>query len=94
MTFVNLIRQPRNSAREILKRQHQTEIFDMLLASSFRVFGVLRRSVSGIVIKESDLFEKFVLGGGPGGQSVNKSRNRVQLTHLPTGIQVCCQDER
>jgi protein subunit release factor B len=57
-------------------------------------FGVLRRNLSGVIISENELLEKFVLGGGPGGQSVNKTRNRVQLTHLPTGIQVCCQDER
>lgn len=54
-----------------------------------------RRVLSNnIFFKDSDLIEKFVLGGGPGGQSVNKSRNKVQLTHLPTGIQVKCQDER
>ena len=36
-------------------------------------------------LRECDLDEKFVRGSGPGGQSVNKSRNKVQLTHKPTG---------
>ena len=36
--------------------------------------------------EESDLVEKFQKGGGPGGQSVNKSSSSVLLTHTPTGI--------
>ncbi len=47
-----------------------------------------------IVIREEDLEEKFVRGGGPGGQSVNKTSNRVQLVHKPTGIAVSCQETR
>lgn len=47
-----------------------------------------------IVIDEKDIVEKFVKGSGPGGQSVNKSANRVQLTHLPTGITISCHEQR
>lgn len=39
-----------------------------------------------VILDESDLEEKFIKGFGPGGQSVNKSSNCVQLKHLPTGI--------
>jgi len=39
-------------------------------------------------LDENDLEEMFVRGGGPGGQSVNKSNNCVVLKHLPTGIVV------
>lgn len=37
------------------------------------------------VFRDVDIIEKFVKGSGPGGQSVNKSSNRVQLKHVPTG---------
>lgn len=47
-----------------------------------------------VVINEDDLEEKFVRGHGPGGQSINKTRNNVQLRHIPTGIFVECQEQR
>jgi len=43
---------------------------------------------------DADLTEKFVRGSGKGGQKVNKTSNCVQLTHVPTGIAVNCQDSR
>eukprot|EP00603_Paraphysomonas_imperforata_P006386 CAMPEP_0114421726 /NCGR_PEP_ID=MMETSP0103-20121206/5232_1 /TAXON_ID=37642 ORGANISM="Paraphysomonas imperforata, Strain PA2" /NCGR_SAMPLE_ID=MMETSP0103 /ASSEMBLY_ACC=CAM_ASM_000201 /LENGTH=200 /DNA_ID=CAMNT_0001590267 /DNA_START=157 /DNA_END=759 /DNA_ORIENTATION=+ len=45
-------------------------------------------------LDENTLVEKFVKGTGPGGQSVNKTRNCVQLTHSPTGISVQCHQQR
>ncbi|PIL30526.1 hypothetical protein GSI_07226 [Ganoderma sinense ZZ0214-1] len=45
-------------------------------------------------LKEEDLEESFVRGSGPGGQSVNKTENNVQLLHKPTGIRVSCQETR
>ncbi|KAK6203138.1 RF-1 domain-containing protein [Scheffersomyces amazonensis] len=47
------------------------------------------------LIKEEEIDEKFIKGGrGPGGQKINKSNSKVQLTHLPTGIVVTCQYSR
>lgn len=43
---------------------------------------------------EKDIVEKFVLSSGPGGQNVNKVATCVVLKHLPTGIQVKCQEAR
>ncbi|ESK96917.1 hypothetical protein Moror_6495 [Moniliophthora roreri MCA 2997] len=45
-------------------------------------------------LKEEDIQESFVRGSGPGGQSVNKTENNVQLLHKPTGIRVSCQETR
>ncbi|GLB35391.1 putative RF-1 domain containing protein [Lyophyllum shimeji] len=45
-------------------------------------------------LKEEDLEETFVRGSGPGGQSINKTENNVQLLHIPTGIRVSCQETR
>ncbi|EIW60830.1 uncharacterized protein TRAVEDRAFT_36415 [Trametes versicolor FP-101664 SS1] len=45
-------------------------------------------------LKEADLEESFVRGSGPGGQSVNKTENNVQLLHKPTGLRVACQETR
>ena len=43
---------------------------------------------------ESDIDEQFIRSGGKGGQNVNKTSTCVYLKHLPTGIEVRCQQER
>ena len=45
-------------------------------------------------IREADLVEKFIRSGGCGGQNVNKVATCVYLKHLPTGVEVKCQQER
>ena len=54
----------------------------------------LRHRMNELGIREQDLEEKFVLGGGKGGQKVNKSSTCVQLKHLESGIEVKCQKTR
>lgn len=43
---------------------------------------------------ESDLEEKFIRSGGPGGQKVNKASTCVYLKHIPTGLTVKVQTSR
>lgn len=45
-------------------------------------------------IREEDLDEKFVRGGGRGGQKINKTSSCVYLVHKPSRIEVKCQRER
>ncbi len=45
-------------------------------------------------LREHELEEKFVRGGGKGGQKVNKTNNCVCLTHAASGIVVRCHRER
>ncbi len=54
----------------------------------------LHRRMETLGIHEDDLIEKFILGSGRGGQKVNKTSSCVYLKHLPTGIEVKCQQDR
>ncbi len=54
----------------------------------------LREKMEKFGVRESDIVERFVHSGGPGGQNVNKTSTCVYLKHIPTGIEVKCQRER
>ncbi len=54
----------------------------------------LQEKMAKLGIREEDLIERFIRSRGHGGQNVNKVSTCVYLKHIPTGIEVKCQQER
>ena len=54
----------------------------------------LQRRMARLKIHEDDLEEQFTRGTGAGGQKINKTSSTVRIKHLPSNIEVRCQEER
>ena len=52
------------------------------------------KKVVRLKIKAADIEEQFIRGSGAGGQKINKTNSCVWLKHVPTGVEVKCQDYR
>ena len=56
--------------------------------------AALDKRIESLGLQKSDFEESFMRSSGKGGQHVNKTSTCVRLRHLPTGLEVKCQDTR
>ncbi|MBI2899961.1 MAG: peptide chain release factor-like protein [Planctomycetes bacterium] len=67
-----------------------TERFDV---SPAKVAALLKR-IRRLAIDAARIEERFVRGGGPGGQKTNKTSNGVVLHYAPLDLTVRCREDR
>src|SRR5262245_17879770 len=91
-TAVSVVKgSPRAAARARRQRRANQHNHSMLSRQTARE---LLTRMTGLGIAREDLEETFMRGSGHGGQKVNKTSSTVRLKHVPTGIEVRCQEER
>ena len=56
-------------------------------------FDLIQKALE-LSVRGEDVEERFIRGGGHGGQKINKTSSMVQLIHRPTGIEVRMQKHR
>lgn len=57
-------------------------------------YNAIKQMIVDLNVDLDDIEEKFISGGGRGGQKINKSTNTVQLKHVPTGTLIKYQQHR